>query len=35
VLLAELRPARVAKKLRLAVRDVRHRDAIRRSTAGQ
>jgi SAM-dependent methyltransferase len=32
VLLAELRPARVAAKLRLAVRDVRHRDAPRRST---
>jgi len=35
VLLAELRPARVAEKLRLAARDVRHRDAVRRSTAGQ
>jgi SAM-dependent methyltransferase len=35
VLLAELRPERVAEKLRLAVRDVRHRDAVRRSTAGQ
>ena len=35
VLLAELRPSRVAEKLRLAVRDVRHRDAVRRSTAGQ
>ncbi|MDX6466859.1 MAG: hypothetical protein QOI27_1899, partial [Gaiellaceae bacterium] len=32
VLLAELRPARVGEKLRLAVRDVRHRDAPRRST---
>jgi SAM-dependent methyltransferase len=32
VLLAELRPARVVEKLRLAVRDVRHRDAPRRST---
>jgi O-antigen chain-terminating methyltransferase len=32
VLLAELRPARIAEKLRLAVRDVRHRDAARRST---
>jgi SAM-dependent methyltransferase len=32
VLLAELRPASVATKLRLAVRDVRHRDAPRRST---
>jgi SAM-dependent methyltransferase len=32
VLLAELRPARVAEKLRLAVRDMRHRDAPRRST---
>ena len=35
VLLAELRPARVAEKLRLAARDVRHRDAVRRSTTGQ
>jgi hypothetical protein len=35
VLLAELRPERVAEKLRLAVRDFRHRDAVRRSTAGQ
>ncbi|HEY4413296.1 MAG TPA: hypothetical protein VGN06_09895, partial [Gaiellaceae bacterium] len=35
VLLAELRPARVAEKLRLAVRDARHRDDVRRSTAGQ
>ena len=34
VLLAELRPAGVAEKLRLAVRDIRHRDAPRRSTAG-
>ena len=32
VLLAELRPARIAERLRLAVRDVRHRDAARRST---
>jgi SAM-dependent methyltransferase len=32
VLLAELRPARVAEKLRLVVRDARHRDAPRRST---
>ena len=32
VLLAELRPATVGTKLRLAVRDVRHRDAARRST---
>jgi len=32
VLLAELRPASVGTKLRLAVRDVRHRDAARRST---
>jgi SAM-dependent methyltransferase len=32
VLLAELRPSSVAEKLRLAVRDVRHRDAPRRST---
>ena len=35
VLLAELRPSRATEKLRLAVRDVRHRDAVRRSTAGQ
>jgi len=35
VLLAELRPSSVSGKLRLAVRDVRHRDAPRRSTAGQ
>ena len=34
VLLAELRPASVGEKLRLAVRDVRHRDAPRRSTTG-
>lgn len=33
VLVAELRPASVGEKLRLAVRDVRHRDAPRRSTA--
>jgi hypothetical protein len=33
VLLAELRPATVGQKLRLAVRDVRHRDAPRRSTS--
>jgi len=32
VLLAELRPARMAERLRLAVRDARHRDAPRRST---
>lgn len=32
VLLAELRPATMPTKLRLAVRDVRHRDAPRRST---
>ena len=32
VLLAELRPGTVGGKLRLAVRDVRHRDDIRRST---
>jgi SAM-dependent methyltransferase len=32
VLLAELRPATVGGKMRLAVRDVRHRDAPRRST---
>lgn len=33
VLLAELRPATLTGKLRLAARDVRHRDAPRRSTA--
>jgi SAM-dependent methyltransferase len=32
VLLAELHPSSVGEKLRLAVRDVRHRDEIRRST---
>jgi hypothetical protein len=32
VLLAELHPESVGGKLRLAVRDVRHRDEIRRST---
>jgi SAM-dependent methyltransferase len=32
VLLAELRPGTVGGKLRLAVRDVRHRDVVRRST---
>jgi len=32
VLLAELRPARLGERLRLAVRDARHRDAPRRST---
>jgi SAM-dependent methyltransferase len=32
VLLAELRPATISTKLRLAVRDARHRDAPRRST---
>ena len=32
VLLAELRPRRLEERLRLAVRDVRHRDAPRRST---
>jgi SAM-dependent methyltransferase len=32
VLLAELRPSTVEEKLRLAVRDVRHRDVVRRST---
>jgi SAM-dependent methyltransferase len=32
VLLAELRPGTVGGKLRLAVRDVRHRDVARRST---
>jgi SAM-dependent methyltransferase len=32
VLLAELRPGTVGEKLRLAVRDVRHRDVARRST---
>jgi len=35
VLLAELRPAKLGEKLRLAVRDVRHRDVARRSTAAQ
>lgn len=33
VLLAELRPGTLGEKLRLAVRDVRHRDVIRRSTS--
>jgi len=33
VLLAELRPARLGERVRLAVRDVRHRDVARRSTA--
>jgi SAM-dependent methyltransferase len=33
VLLAELRPGSVGARLRLAVRDVRHRDTARRSTA--
>jgi O-antigen chain-terminating methyltransferase len=33
VLLAELRPARLGERVRLAVRDVRHRDEPRRSTA--
>jgi SAM-dependent methyltransferase len=32
VLLAELRPARLGERARLAVRDVRHRDVARRST---
>jgi O-antigen chain-terminating methyltransferase len=32
VLLAELRPGTLGEKLRLAVRDVRHRDVARRST---
>ena len=32
ILLAELRPARLGERLRLAVRDARHRDAPRRST---
>jgi SAM-dependent methyltransferase len=32
VLLAELRPARLGERVRLAVRDVRHRDVARRST---
>lgn len=32
VLLAELRPRTVGEKLRLAVRDARHRDVVRRST---
>jgi hypothetical protein len=35
VLLAELRPATLRGKLRLAVRDVRHRDTRRRSTTAQ
>ena len=35
VLLAELHPRSVQEKLRLAVRDVRHRDAPRRSTLAQ
>jgi SAM-dependent methyltransferase len=35
VLLAELRRASVAEKLRLAVRDVRHRDDVRRSTVAK
>jgi SAM-dependent methyltransferase len=34
VLLAELRPASVGKKIWLAARDVRHRDTARRSTVG-
>jgi hypothetical protein len=33
VLLAELRPGTVGEKLRLAVRDARHRDVVRRSTS--
>jgi len=33
VLLAELRPRRLAERVRLALRDVRHRDETRRSTA--
>jgi SAM-dependent methyltransferase len=33
VLLAELRPARLGERVRLAARDVRHRDVQRRSTA--
>src|SRR5262249_18094051 len=33
VLLAELRPSSAGEKLRLAVRDVRHRGEIRRSTS--
>jgi SAM-dependent methyltransferase len=32
VLLAELRPAGLGQRVRLAVRDVRHRDVVRRST---
>jgi O-antigen chain-terminating methyltransferase len=32
VLLAELRPTRLGERVRLAVRDVRHRDVARRST---
>jgi SAM-dependent methyltransferase len=34
VLLAELRPSSVGTKLRLAARDMRHRDTARRSTVG-
>jgi len=34
VLLAELRPARLGERVRLAARDLRHRDAPRRSTLG-
>ena len=34
VLCAELRPRRLTEVLRLAVRDVRHRDEPRRSTRG-
>jgi SAM-dependent methyltransferase len=32
VLVAELRPARLGERMRLAARDVRHRDVVRRST---
>jgi O-antigen chain-terminating methyltransferase len=35
VLVAELRPSNVSEKLRLVVRDARHRNAVRRSTTGQ
>jgi hypothetical protein len=34
VLCAELRPRRISELVRLAVRDVRHRDEPRRSTRG-
>lgn len=35
VLLAELRPKRLSERMRLAVRDARHRDAPRRSTVSR